>query len=575
MAVPVCHACGEPLPRSARFCGRCGARRRSSEGAPAGPADARGSGARLRLVAAAGLVVAVVVALVAFAGSSGDPGGRVDDAIELPSPAATPPVDLQETASTATDCSQALPGDVLTGGLTTWRGDRVQLALPEVVMDEGLQLWVQIPGAGRTSSTFTISATPADGAGNAEFALFGGRGLTPWHDALFVFGRPRTSALFPAHWTVAGQFSHSGCWIVRIETETFVDRVLLPVPSVRGDQDVQPAGEPAAPPVAGFVGRTDTVLLFDDGEESAYAVDLDTGRHATIPLPGQREGDQPFRLWRVGGQVLVGWGEIHLDRPDGRHSRTVGEATFFVPAADPTRVWLLDTAGTTSSGPTWTLAEVTGRVVHATEGRADLAPLRGVPGGLLLIDDEARLLVYDPDTDAITPFADGTAGWVGNVVGDRVVWCGPRCTTLHLETSAGTSVGESARTTRIRTASGERFQHDAIWLAGDRPYLAAVVQPTLGHGARELRVYDTGTGDVLAVVPLGTGTVWASWTPDDTQLFYWVRSPAPPAEGPAPAVGRWQAGSDRFELQHVEALRGVDVGATVAFPTEALTAVFG
>lgn len=67
--------------------------------------------------------------------------------------------------------------------------------------------------------------------------------------------------------------------------------------------------EPVVPP-EGFAAATGTVLLFDDGGDGGLLVDLDTWERQRVDLPGQRAGDQPFRLWQLGGWVEVGWEEI-------------------------------------------------------------------------------------------------------------------------------------------------------------------------------------------------------------------------------------------------------------------------
>ncbi len=68
-----------------------------------------------------------------------------------------------------------------------------------------------------------------------------------------------------------------------------------------------PTGQPAPGPV-GFDGVTDTVLVFDDGYDGALVLDVDTGDQQRVGLPGQRAGDQPFRLHRMGSWLVVGWG---------------------------------------------------------------------------------------------------------------------------------------------------------------------------------------------------------------------------------------------------------------------------
>jgi len=95
-----------------------------------------------------------------------------------------------------------------------------------------------------------------------------------------------------------------------------------PVPSTSTTLEAEPVfGEPVG-----------VVLIFDDGIDGVFAVDLDGRVGSRSVIEGQRAGDQPYRLTRVDGHFVVGWGTIYVADIATRVSAHLGEATIYVPA---------------------------------------------------------------------------------------------------------------------------------------------------------------------------------------------------------------------------------------------------
>lgn len=338
------------------------------------------------------------------------------------------------------------------------------------------------------------------------------------------------------------------------------------------------AAEPDPPPV-GFRDATDTVLLFDDGEDGALAIDLDSWEQDRVELPGQRPGDQPFRLWQMGSEVVVGRQEIWTVTPDRPESaRSLGEATMFLPDAEPDALWLVDyenvRVGTGSSPPTlafggistWTLIDPSGNErVTVPSAPAGLFPVRGVPGGLA-VDSPNGILVYDLQQERLVDNPVGASAHVADATLDRAAWCdGDPCQRLVITGGDGAEVGT--------VGSGEIFEPSQVWLSprGDR--LAAGVRVQVGEGVDlRLRVYRTDDGAQIADSQLALGELHGAWTADGQQFFAWNHFPD---QGPpAPAnLHRW-AGRDDIEQVAVGEHGIRDVFDFVTFPSSALEGLF-
>ncbi|MEA2973731.1 MAG: hypothetical protein QOG82_2189, partial [Actinomycetota bacterium] len=142
------------------------------------------------------------------------------------------------------------------------------------------------------------------------------------------------------------------------------------------DQPQLPTGQPI------FSTPTGVALLLDDGYDGVTALDLDTGVVGRRVVDGQRAGDQPYRLFRSGDSLIVGWGEVFAAPLDGGPSVSLGEATIAQPAAEPGRVWLATWAGGSVGSGTLTmrLVDLQGHVEHTLVGEGTAL---GVAGGVM------------------------------------------------------------------------------------------------------------------------------------------------------------------------------------------------
>lgn len=301
--------------------------------------------------------------------------------------------------------------------------------------------------------------------------------------------------------------------------------VAVPTPTVAPGMGAPSDDDPEAAPTR-LAGLTDHVLVFDDGQDGALALDVATGEEARVDLPGQRGGDQPFRLLSMGGWLVVGWGEVHAIVPGGDR-RLLGAAAYAVPDADPRRVWLVGAAGE-GTPPRWRLVEgADADVVHEVEGRADLEALRGVPGGLAVRDDDGVVWRVDPATAAVEPYlGDGPVTLFDATVG-HVAWCPEPCPSLSVTSGDGTATIGDDDIVSVGDA----------WLSGDGAQAVAAVVVRVEGGAVdvELRSYDTASGDRLDRTSALLPPLHGGWSPDG-EAFYWYHEPTG-------ALGLWTAGT--------------------------------
>ena len=320
-----------------------------------------------------------------------------------------------------------------------------------------------------------------------------------------------------------------------------------------------------------WADETNTVLVFDDGDRGGVAVNLDTGSSVQLRFVGQRPGDQPYRLWRMGGWLLVGWGEIFAVTPDdSMPARSMGDATIFLPAADPRMLWLIDyPGGRIGSGPSvWTLIDTSGETITAVE--AGERPVRGVPGGLAVQRQDGSLAKYDLDQERIIDYVGDGPATILDAGPERVSWCELPCSQLVISDRDGNTVtqigGEGSGIQEIVADSG--------WLSQGSDHVAVDATTMAADGVgvnRELRIHDTATGALLANATIPLGQVWGSWG-NDGQFFYWLRFPD---QGPL-QLGRWSGGThiEQIDLNPTDDTLPRRLGQFVALPHSAATKLF-
>ena len=276
------------------------------------------------------------------------------------------------------------------------------------------------------------------------------------------------------------------------------------------------------PPLTGqaiFSTPTGVALLLDDGFDGVTAIDLDTGVVGRRVVDGQRAGDQPYRLFRSGDSLIVGWGEVFAAPLDGGPSVSLGEATVAVPAVEPGRVWLATWAGGRVGQGEITMRRVDlhGGVEKTDVGPSDFVDVRPpVPDGVLPpVPLKATVVAAGPDV----------------VVNN----CEPSCDRLTVyrrsEPSAEVPLPTGVSLVDVESA--------AIALSPEGSRLAVVT----AFPGRRVVVLDLGTGRLEADVPVDGPVAFPTWSPDGRQLF-WVT--LADREG-FTVVGRYQSESGATE----------------------------
>lgn len=322
------------------------------------------------------------------------------------------------------------------------------------------------------------------------------------------------------------------------------------------------AHRPTSPDVSPEVRdepAADTVLVFDDGRDGAVTVDFDEGVLERSELPGQRPGERPFRLLRLGQRLVVGSDRVWAVRPGSGTSQQLGRGTAFLPDARPDRLWLVDdpVGGDAAGAPIWTLIDDTGAVLHRAVGRETMVPVRGVPNGLALATEHG-LKVYDVRTRGIFFYVGAPHGRISDVAEDRVAWCRPGCDRL-------TVTGPDHDPTTVGADEILGFESGSVWLSPDGVHVAAVtdaVAPGTGP-IRQVLVFDVDAAEVRSRRRLPAGDVHGSWSVDGRRFFYAVAR-----GGDRVQLGRYRVGRAAFEVRvhpHLDAL-----GGFVALPRAAV-----
>lgn len=297
------------------------------------------------------------------------------------------------------------------------------------------------------------------------------------------------------------------------------------------------ANWPAWPDMAQPTG---TVLLFDDGYDGVLAVDLDARRAARRQLQGHRAGDQPHRLVRSGDHLLVGWSSVHAIAIADASSRPLGDATIFVPAAEP-GAWLVDyPGGAIGEGtPDYRRVDPRGRVVQQPEGAPDGFPAGGVAGGVAL-EGHDEVSVWQAGSGRSTRLGDG--GFVADTAADTVVWCEADCDSLRVTRLGGATVTvEPPRRHQRFDARSARRSPDGRWVAA----IAVGSDGTGEPGPGTVVVADAATGATVAVTgALSPAPSFLGWSPDGSQLFFSTNSYG----GSETLVGRYRPADGRLDL---------------------------
>jgi hypothetical protein len=268
-----------------------------------------------------------------------------------------------------------------------------------------------------------------------------------------------------------------------------------------------------------FGEASGVLLLFDDGLEGLTAVDLDRRIAARSAVEGQRPGDEPYSMIQAGDHLVVGWHEPHAVDIRTRQARSLGEATIFLPAAEPNRVWMLDYGDRIGPVPpnVWQVDVGTGEAVTETvELTVEGDPQIGIPGGLAL-QSERGMALWDLAGGFKVLESDGP-GWAHHVRGDQLVWCSDHCLVLQsTSTSAVETSGVEVPDTYDSFVGQARISPDGRFLSA----LLGRDDPTVGEA---LLIKDRHTGDEIIVSDPETEVAELAWSSGSDQLFATSRS---------------------------------------------------
>lgn len=300
--------------------------------------------------------------------------------------------------------------------------------------------------------------------------------------------------------------------------------------------------EVSLPPEGPIFGEeTGVLFLFDDGLSGLIAVDPDGRLSERSPVEGQRAGDEPYSMIRVGDKLVVGWAQIHAVDIATREAMSLGQATIFVPAAEPNRVWMIKYPGGRIGSGTpqvWQVDVASGEPL--TEPAAlpsDGFPEIGIEGGLALSTDTG-LDLWDMASGQITHLGPGI---VFDVNGEELAWCRVECTTLAI---TNTMTLESEEFDPPEGYDGFVAGRGAFrgpnQISPGGGYLAALVGPFDSNNA--IWILDRETGNTTVVSDPATYVDYLAWTPDGDYLFATSWS----YQQPATAVWRYQIATQEF-----------------------------
>ncbi len=327
---------------------------------------------------------------------------------------------------------------------------------------------------------------------------------------VFAFCDEPTNTLFFVSGTA--EFQQRVHETLRVNPEELTTTTTAVSPTTTTTPEVQ---IPESGPVFGV--ETGVVLLLDDGLEGVIAVDFDGRRAARSLVQGQRPGDEPFSMVRVGDKLVVGWSSIYAVDIETRQGNKIGDATIFVPAADPGRVWMIDyPGGRIGSGPktVWQVTAEGETVVDPTVLDSNLHPLVGVPGGLALQSGNG-LRLWDLATNEMVSLGADGAGFAKDVDGTNLAWCSGQCDTLFL-----TDTSQLA-TIEYDAPVGTVFL-DAKF-SDDGRYLAAVLGNEDTYLGGSLYLLNLESGEIKTFAETGPVSHIA-WAPDNDQVFATGRS---------------------------------------------------
>lgn len=254
-------------------------------------------------------------------------------------------------------------------------------------------------------------------------------------------------------------------------------------------------------------------LAFDNGTCCVKTVTLD-GAGSHLVNIGTQGGDQPFRLTLHDGQLVVSWGDIYAYDIATGTSTLLAEATFHVPASDPSNVWMIGSPGpriSAAAPEVWEVDVTTGQSTEPKLLESDGFVARGIPGGLVLDSDDGILLWDYESGEVVDSFGEGLS-IVSDVTEDgRIAWCSEPCSEMVV-----TSLADGGQTVYLRPddaphpygIGAARFSHDGRYLAAP--------------AGNEVMLINTVTGEIRPTITFPDQTaphLYVAWAPNNVDLF--------------------------------------------------------
>lgn len=270
---------------------------------------------------------------------------------------------------------------------------------------------------------------------------------------------------------------------------------------------------PAQGPI--FGEETGVLLLLDDGLDGLIAVDPDLRLAGRSLVEGQRPGDEQYSMILVGDKLVVGWSEPHAVDVATRQAISLGMATIFVPAAEPNRVWMIDSGARIGSEElqVWQVDVSSGVALQdpvplAADGDVQI----GIQGGLALQTDTG-LNLWTMETGRTIPLESPAPGFVHDVFEDELVWCSGDCSKLAVTNTS------TVETQDYQPPAG----YETFWVASrispSGRYLAALVGLKGTPEGIGIWILDRDTGDTNVVSDPETSVFRLAWAPENDQLF--------------------------------------------------------
>ena len=279
-------------------------------------------------------------------------------------------------------------------------------------------------------------------------------------------------------------------------------------------------------------------LVFDNGSFGVEVVDLNENEVVVRDVEGARGGDQPFRLTVHDGHLVVGWGEIYAYDISSGESSQLAEATIHVPAAAPSRVWIVDYPGGSiglGSPEVWQVHVAGGQSTERQVLDIDGFPAHGIPGGVAL-ESESGILLWDSEAGAAVGTLGTRTGFVSDVTVDgKLAWCQDPCDEMRI-----TTLADNSEIAVRHPNSGVDFDARGARFSDDGRYLAAPAD-------RDVVVIDTATGESRTAITFPVEVeplIFVAWAPEGEVLFAASYS----YEQSETAVGYYSVVSNRAEV---------------------------